>query len=498
MADNLISARGITKAFGGTRALDGVDFDVPRGQIVGLVGENGAGKSTLLKVLAGLHDIDAGQLLIDGEAVGRLTPKASQDLGFVFIHQEVQVVPGMSVAETMHLGMPTPTRLGLISRQARRARAQEVLDQLEMDINPDAKMSQLSLVEQVDVAIARAVGRDSRLVVMDEPTASFSPREVERLFTIVRRLRDQGRTVIYVSHRLDEIIALCDCVTVMRSGRRTADHHIIDITKQSLIGDIIGESLAAEVAARTFELPTPGAPLLRLTGLQGELVGPVDLIVREGEIVGIGGLVGSGRSRLVRLLYGADKRLAGTVHVGEKELRRATPAEAVRAGIGLVPEDRGRQGFIGTLSIRENATLPTLRSFTSRTGWIGRGAQRVAVGDIGERLHLRMPSVEAPVSALSGGNAQKVVIAKWLLAESRVLVFDEPTRGIDIGAKEDVFRLMIEAAAGGAAVVVVSSELDELQGLCHRVIVMREGRVVGELVHGDVTSRNILELCYEH
>jgi ABC-type sugar transport system ATPase subunit len=331
---------------------------------------------------------------------------------------------------------------------------------------------------------------------MDEPTASFSPREVERLFEIVRRLRDHDCAVIYVSHRLDEIFALCERATVMRGGRNVAERQVEGLTKERLIADIIGDDLSGHLAGRVFDLPDPGEPLLRVEGLQSDYIGPIDLTVRQGEIVGLGGLVGSGRSRLIKALYGVERRLAGSVEVDGRKLSRGTSAESVKAGLGLVPEDRGREGFMSALSIRENATLPTLRRFSRAFGFVRKRSQREAVEKVGSELRIKMASTEMPISGLSGGNQQKVVIAKWLLADSKLLIFDEPTRGIDIGAKEDVFRMMVDAARAGAGVIVASSELEELYGLCHRVLVMREGQMVGELAQDDATPQRILELCY--
>jgi len=496
-----IEIRGLVKTYPGVVALDGADVSIPGANVLGLLGKNGAGKSTLIKVLAGAVQPDSGEVLVDGEPIGIHDPHAAAGLGFAFVHQELADVPNLSVAENVLLGLGYPKRFGsLVRTRAMRKRARTVLERLEADIDPAALLSTLSIAQRRLVMIARGIAAEARLFVLDEPTASLTESEIDHLDRVLRSLRDHGVAIIYVSHRLDEIFSVTDTVTVMRDGRTVFAGNTADVTKPDLIRHITGAAQAPETRRRHVA-PADSEELLRVEGISlPGVVEDASFAVRAGELLGIAGLVGAGRTELMRLVFGADRAAAGTIYVRGKETRIRSPRDAMAAGIVLLPEDRKTQGAIFSFSVRKNITLPALAGFrvSGPLPVPSQRRERAAARDLVSRLDIKVPNVEHPSRYLSGGNQQKMVLAKWLDSGADVFIFDEPTHGIDVGGKEEVYDLMSELADRGKAVIFISSEFTELVGACNRVLVMREGRLVDEFVGEAITDAALVECCYGH
>jgi ribose transport system ATP-binding protein len=475
-----VQVTGVTKSFGDTRALKGVDFEVAQGEVHALLGENGAGKSTLLKIIQGVYRPDDGEVRIFGEQVKSFSADEMFRLGVSMIFQEFSLVPTLSVAENIFLGREKRDRIGLMDRAAMRQRTRELFDEIGMKINPRTLVGELSTGYKQLVEVAKAVARDSRVLIMDEPTASLAEREVELLFELMKSLKRRGVAVIYVSHRMEEIFQVSDRITVLRDGRRMTTTAASDITAAELVKHIVGR----EVAAFSWvprEVDRTGPARLEVQALSAEN-GPwdIDLTVYPGEIVGVAGLMGSGRSRLARALAGLADGAKGRVLLDGKPVRVGDPIAAIKAGLALVPEDRRTQGLIGMHSIRSNASLPVVERFSSH-GFLRDRKLTGAVQDVVERLELRPPKIWRQVGNLSGGNQQKVVISKWLLRDSKVLILDEVTAGIDIGTKSEIVRLMRDLADAGKSIVVVSSESSELLALADRIVIMSRGRVASTM-----------------
>jgi ABC-type sugar transport system ATPase subunit len=500
-APPFLEARGLVKRYPGVLALDHVDGALRAGTILGLVGKNGAGKSTLIKVLAGAVAPDEGELRIDGEPVAIDGPRRAQALGLAAVHQELATAPSLSVAENVALGLGYPRRLSVfVDRAALRRRTGEVLARLGTRLDPAAPIASLSTVQQRLVMIARGLAADARLLVLDEPSAALTGDEIQHLHAVVRSLRDEGVAVVYVTHRLDEIFALTERTAVMRDGSVVAARRTADFDHAELVAQITGAAKAEAVRRRPRAAPAATADeLLRVEGVSlPGVVEEASFTLRAGEVLGIAGLIGAGRTELARLVFGAERRAKGSVTVGGRELKIGSPRDAMRAGIVLLPEDRRSQGNVLDFSIRKNVTLTTLPRYrvATRVPVPAAARERDTARRQIDRLRISAPGEEHPVKFLSGGNQQKVVLAKWLESGADVLIFDEPTFGIDVEAKEEVYLLMEELAAAGKGVVFISSEFSELVGVCTRVLVMREGRLVGELQGDAITERAILEHCY--
>jgi ABC-type sugar transport system ATPase subunit len=491
----LLRVNGLSKSFPGVKALVDVDFDVRPGEVHALVGQNGAGKSTLIKVLAGAYGADAGHFEVQGQQVEMGSTADSARHGIAVIHQDLNLVKMFDVTENMTLGLPQPHWAGvLINWRALRARVRGVLESMNVDISPTASTSSLSIPQQTMVAIGRALMLDAKVVIMDEPTASLGAHGVEQVYEIVRRLRDQGCGVVYVSHRLQEVSALADRITVMRDGKRVGTFDSSEITSRSqLIRLIIGRP-ERELVRATHH--TTGAVLLTARGLswQGRVV-DVDLDVHAGEVTGIAGLVGSGRTELAALLFGAAKPDRGDIRIDGHPLRRATPGAGIAAGVALLPEDRRGQAAFTGMSVRENLTIAALGRFAAGP-FVRRGRERDAVARATNDLAIKCNGPESVMATLSGGNQQKVVIAKWLQTDAKVLIFDEPTQGVDVGAQEEIHRLVRQLAHEGRAVIFISSDLEETLRISDRVLVLREGRLVGDLRGDGVTIDEVLTRCY--
>lgn len=488
----LLEMRGVTKSFPGVQALRGVDLTLARGEVLALLGENGAGKSTLIKVLGGAHAANAGTLLIDGQSVHFRSPHDARRAGVAVIYQEFNLVPQLTACENIFLGQET-TRGGFLLKQQERARAAETFRRLGVDINLDRPCSRLTTAQQQLVEIAKALVLDARIIVMDEPSAALTSHEVERLLTIIRDLKAQGIGVIYITHRLDEVFAIADRVTVLRDGAHVGERAKRDLTRQQMIELMVGRELKDEFPRRTAEV---GATRLEIKGLRrGRAVRDVSFNVRRGEILALTGLVGAGRTETARLIAGADRCDAGEVRLDGRTLSLRSPRDAIAAGIGLLTEDRKLQGLVLSHSVRENFGLPNLNWLT-RFGFLRLQEEREAFGRYVASLKIKVPHQDQLAGYLSGGNQQKVVLAKWLARDCDVLIFDEPTRGIDVGAKYEIYLLLNELAARGKAIVMISSEMPEVLGMADRILVMHEGRITGEIADArTATQEQIMRLA---
>jgi ABC-type sugar transport system ATPase subunit len=483
--------KDITKRFPGVVALDRVSFSVDRGSCHALIGENGAGKSTLGKILAGIHTPDDGEIHLDGRRIRPADPLAARGEGIAMVHQELAFCPNLTVAESLCLG-DLPRRFGWVDRGRMRARARAMLREIEADIDVDRPIGELSTGSEQIVQIAAAVGTGARVIVMDEPTSSLSVRESEHLFHLLADLRTRGITVIYISHRMEEIFRLCDTITVLRDARHIATEKSDQTSPDRVIQQMIGREV---VALNPGHLSRPlGRELLRVENLSspGRFSG-VSFSLHAGEVLGLAGLVGAGRSEVAQAIFGLDPEATGRVLVRGAELPRASVAAALAAGIGLLPEDRKRLGLVLSMNCRENTSLATLDRLT-RFAFVRRGEERELARRYADRLRVKAPSVESEIAGLSGGNQQKIALAKWLARRCDILIVDEPTRGIDVGAKSEIHQLLDELACQGLALLVVSSELPEIMNLSRRILVMREGRLAGELERADFSQPNLLRL----
>ena len=477
------------KSFGAVRALVDGDIALFPGEVHGLVGENGAGKSTLVKILAGVHRPDAGRLVLDGEDAIFDNAKQSQAAGIAIIFQEPTLFPDLSVAENIFVGVQPLKRFRRIDARRMRREAASVFQQLGVRIDPDRLARGLSIADQQLVEIAKALTANARVIVMDEPTAALTTTEVEQLFRIVETLRARGNAVLFVSHRLEEIFALCQRVTVMRDGRHVLTQPIEELTVQSVIRAMVGRDMSALFPKVPSEA---GEVVLNVERLTREGVfTDVSFEVRSGEIVALAGLVGAGRTEVARAIFGIDRWDAGTVEIDGRRLPPGSPTAAMGAGIGLVPEDRRQQGLVMDFSIERNVALASLGT-VRRAGIIPRGAERRFARDWALRLQLKYSRLTNPVWTLSGGNQQKVVLAKWLARRPRLLIVDEPTRGIDVGTKAEVHRLLSELASQGVAVLMISSELPEVLGMADRIVVLFEGRITREFARAEADEDSIM------
>jgi ribose transport system ATP-binding protein len=484
---------GITKRYPGVTALDGVQVTLDPGRVHALVGENGAGKSTLLKILGGAVAPDAGRLLLEGTEVTFRTPRRALDAGIMVVHQELSLVPELGADANLFLGLER-TRRGVLDRASMRDEARDVLARLGLVLpDPSVPVRSLSIAQRQLVELGRALVRKARVIALDEPTATLTPAEVAHLFTQARQLRDQGSAIVFVSHRLDEVRALADDLTILRDGRGVWQGRAAQLDDAAVIRLMVGRDV--EYARRDAAGPHAPEPVLvvrRLT--RAPAFREVDLTLHPGEIVALAGLVGAGRTEVARCVAGADIPDGGTMELAGTPYAPAGPRDAIRRGVAYLPEDRKRDGLVLGLSVRDNTTLPVLRLFT-RAGVVRRGAEEKAARHAVERVDLRPPDIDRLANTLSGGNQQKVVLARWLLADARLLIVDEPTRGVDVGAKAEMHRRLRALADEGRAVLLISSELPEVLALADRIVVMREGRVTGELPGPGATAEQVMALA---
>lgn len=491
-APPVLEMRGISKSFPGVRALESVSLSVRAGEVHALMGENGAGKSTLMKILAGAQQADSGEIWLDGQSVVMDTPQQALARGVSIIYQELNLIPHLSVAENIFLGRE-PRRLpGWADRPKMRRDAQSLMDGLGMNMDVRRQVGALSVAQRQMVEIAKATSRRARVIAMDEPSATLTGHELENLWRLIRQLKAQGVAVIYISHRMDEVFQIADSITVLRDGRNVGSAPVGQISREDVLRLMVGRDLD-----ETFpKIPAPkGRPVLEVRGLTRRgVLDDISFAVHSGEIVALAGLVGSGRTEIARCLFGADRWTSGTMTVDGLPFVPSSPRAVLRAGIGFVSEDRKEQGVILPMTVRENITLASL-SRLSRFGFVRAAPERAAAEAGVARLGIRTPSIEQKVGALSGGNQQKTALAKWLQTPLKVLILDEPTRGIDVGARREIYQILNALAADGVGILMISSDLPEVLGMADRIVVIRDGRIAGELNRADATSEKVGKLA---
>ena len=492
--ETILRMEGISKAFPGVQALRDVDFEAHAGQVVALVGENGAGKSTLMKILSGVYRKDAGRIYLQGREVEIQNPHHAQQLGITIIYQEFNLTPNQSAAANIFVTRE-PRQRGLgrlfnfVDRRRMEREARQLLDRVGARVPATALVRDLSVAQQQMVEVAKALAVDARIIVMDEPTSALGEDEVETLFGIVQTLKAQGIAVVFITHRLEEVFSIADRVVVLRDGRRVGSMPIGEATTDTLIQQMVGRELTEVFHKEAAQI---GEPLLEVQGLSRKgVVQDVSFTLRRGEILGFAGLVGAGRTETARLIFGADHRDAGQIHIDGQPVQIHSPVDAVHAGIGFVPENRATQGLVLKLPVLENVVLPTLNDH-ARAGWLDQRGLRQAAQEYVDKLDIRTPHLQQKVEFLSGGNQQKVVVAKWLASNPKVLIMDEPTRGIDVGAKAEVHALMSRLAQAGMGIIMISSELPEILAMSDRILVMSEGRVAAILERAEATQEKIM------
>ena len=488
----LLEVRGLSKSFPGVRALHQVSLKLEAGEVLAVIGENGAGKSTLMKILAGVQGPDSGEILIDGKPYVIHGVRVAEELGIALIHQELNLADNLDVAANIFLGRE-PRRCGFIDRRRIAADSLAFLAQVGLKCSPHTRVSELSLGHQQMVEIAKALSLHARVLIMDEPTSSLSQGETDQLYRVVRELRSRGVSIVYISHRLGEVKELADRVVVLRDGENAGELQRAGIQHDAMVKLMVGRELGRHDRSSHGR----GEPLLETRGLRTSAYPrqPLDLTLRAGEIVCIAGLVGAGRTELLRVLFGIDPSVGGEILLEGRALRPESPVDAIRAGLALVPEDRKQQGIILEMTVQENSTLPSLRRDAGAGGWLNRGRESSLAVEMTQRLKVKTPNLRQLVQYLSGGNQQKVVIGKWLALNPRVLLLDEPTRGIDVGAKQEIYRLMEELAGKGMAILFVSSEMEEVLRMSDRALVMRAGRIVGELTRDQLSEEAVMRLA---
>ncbi|WP_240984923.1 sugar ABC transporter ATP-binding protein [Acididesulfobacillus acetoxydans] len=488
-----VEFKGITKTFPGVKALDGVSFLARGGEVLALVGENGAGKSTLLKVLNGDYQQDSGLYLIDGAERHFKTPQEAIAAGVSVIYQERQVVPYLNVAENIFMEEIPVMRSGLIDVKQLNARAQKVIDEFKLPIRPTTKVKDLSVAYQQMVEIMKAYRRSPKIIAFDEPTASLSESEISTLFEVIERLKASGIIILYVSHRMKEIFQISDQVVILKDGKYVTQLPTRSITEQEIVKLMVGRELGDifNGLSRNEEI---GEVVLRVSGLTNDYIHDIGFELKAGEILGFAGLVGAGRTETMRAIFGADRVNSGQIFFGGKQKRVEAPEDAIACGLALCPEDRKDQGIVGGRSIADNISLAILKKL-SKMGFLDKPKERSLAEDAVRELRIRTPSVDKKVGELSGGNQQKVILARWLAANPKVLLLDEPTKGIDVGSKSEIYQLICDLAKRGIGIILVSSELVEVLGLCDRIIVMSQGRITGELKRKEANEEKVLELA---
>ncbi|WP_393966001.1 sugar ABC transporter ATP-binding protein [Exiguobacterium sp. S22-S28] len=486
-----IEMTGITKAFGPVPVLKGVDFTLATGEIHALMGENGAGKSTLMKILTGVHKADEGTIQIDGVEQQYKNPKLAEEAGIAFIHQELNILPDLTVTENLFLGRELKSRFGILKQAEMKRLAERELAELNvfMDVNQLART--LSVGQQQMIEIAKALMTDAKVIIMDEPTAALTEREIRALFSVATALRAQGVSIVYISHRMEEIFELCDRITVLRDGVSVSTHRIAETSFEQIVREMVGREMGERYPERQVTL---GQTVLEVTGATGKRFEDVSFSVRAGEIVGFSGLMGAGRTEVMRGLFGVDRLKAGTISLNGNVIKIKSPHDAIKQGLGFLTEDRKGEGLFLDFSLRENISLPTIRSL-SKSGVISDQSERQFAEGYLKSLSVRHSSMDQPAKSLSGGNQQKVVLAKWLGTKPDVLILDEPTRGVDVGAKKEIYMIMNELAASGVAIIMISSDLPEILGMSDRVYVMREGQMSGMLNQEEATQESIMMLA---
>jgi len=492
MQNNILELSSITKKFPGVLALDKVNFKLREGEVHALVGENGAGKSTLIKVISGVHKRDGGDIKYKGQNINIKGPKHSRNLGISVIYQEFNLVPYLSIAENIFLGRENMKGKAVIDKKDMYQKSKKILEDLGIHIDPKTNIADLGVAMQQMVEIAKAISMDSDIIIMDEPTAALGDNEIEELFKTIENLKEKGISIIYISHRLKELWEVADRVTVFRDGRYIATHPISTTDKDMLIKEMVGRELKEQFPPRNVEI---GEEILKVENLNSnDFLKDISFSLRKGEILGFAGLVGSGRTEIMRCIFGADKRDTGEIKINNKKKNIQNPQDAIEAGIGFITEDRKKQGLVLVRSVKENISLTDLSQVMDGIILKDNKDKKLAREYI-DKLNIKTPGEEQEVRYLSGGNQQKVVLAKWLIKNAKILIFDEPTRGIDVGAKKEVYSLMNELAGQGVGIIMISSELPEILGMSDRVLVMNHGEIAGKLDIEEANQENILNLA---
>ena len=492
MGEKIVSMKGICKSFPGVKALDNVEFELREGEVMALLGENGAGKSTLVKILSGVYTRDSGEMEIFSHKYGDLTPKQAQEAGVAIIHQELNMCSHLSVAENIFLGREKTNR-GMLSNAEMEAEARNILNELKIDISPDQVVGELTLSKQQMVEIAKALSINAKILVMDEPTSSLTSKEINDMFRIIRTLKKSGCGIVYISHRLEELQHIVDRVTIMRDGQYITTMNYADTTINEIITHMVGREIEEKFPRISCK---KGKEILSVKNLNaGPMVRDISFSLYEGEVVGFAGLVGAGRTETTRALFGIDPKESGDILLDSKELVINRPEDAIKAGVVLAPEDRKKDGLCTKLSIRHNLALPNLDLICNSLGIINRRKEDELCIKAINSLAVKAPDVDAEAGNLSGGNQQKLVVSKWLARNSRVVIFDEPTRGIDVAAKVEIYNIINELKKQGVAVMLVSSEMPEVMGISDRIIVMCDGRITGEVITEETTQNEILTLA---
>ncbi len=494
MSDYLIELKGISKVFPGVRALDKVSFFLKAGEVHALVGENGAGKSTLMKIISGIYNRDEGEYLINGASVGDLTPKKAQELGIAIIHQELNMCQDLTVAENMFLGREK-SKHGYIQQKEMNRAAKEILDKLKIEIEPDTVVRKLPVSKQQMVEIAKALSTNARILIMDEPTSALTEREITELFEIIRHLKGNGCAIVYISHRLEELEQIADRISIFRDGRYIITKDYRDTNLNEVISYMVGREIKEKFP--TIECQR-GQKVLEVKNLCSGIVNNVSFDLFQGEIIGFAGLIGAGRTELVRALFGAEDITSGEIYLKGRKLNIKTPKDAIVEGIVLGPEDRKKEGLCTKLSIRENVGLANLDRICSKAGIVNRRKENELAERAIEKLKIKTPSPEQIVNNLSGGNQQKIVVGKWLVRSAEVVIFDEPTRGIDVAAKVEIYNIMNDLKRQGIGVIFVSSEMPEVMCMSDRILVMCNGKITGDLISRETTQDEILRCATKY
>ena len=496
VADYLLELNGISKIFPGVKALDKVSFSLKAGEVHALLGENGAGKSTLMKIISGIYNRDEGKYLIDGVNIGDLTPKKAQDLGIAIIHQELNMCQHLTVAENMFLGREK-SKFGYIQQKEMNRAAKKILDKLKIEIEPDTVLRKLPMSKQQMVEIAKALSTNARIIIMDEPTSALTGREISELFEIIRHLKKNGCAIVYISHRLEELEHITDRLSIFRDGKYIITKDYKDTNLNEIISYMVGREIKEKFPNIDCQR---GQKLLEVKNLCSGIVNNVSFELFQGEIIGFAGLMGAGRTELVRALFGAENITSGEIFLRGKKLKIKTPRDAIVEGIVLGPEDRKKEGLCTKLSIRENIGLANLDQICNKAGIVSRKKENKLTGSAIEKLKIKTPSPEQIVNNLSGGNQQKIVVGKWMVRNAEVVIFDEPTRGIDVAAKVEIYNIMNDLKKRGIGVIFVSSEMPEVMCMSDRILVMCNGKITGNLVSKEATQDEILRFAtkYNH
>ena len=495
MGNSLVQMKNIAKSFSGTKVLKGVNLELGHGEILALLGENGAGKSTLMKILSGIYSKDSGEIYLDGELCHFQNPKEAQNKGVAIIHQEMNLCNDLSVSENIFLGREVMDGLRL-NHKKMDEEAQKILDDLGISMKSTELAGDLKVSEQQMVEIAKALSQDAKVLIMDEPTSALSRKEIEDLFRVIRKLRDEGRGIIYISHRLDELRAIADKVSILRDGENVISGDLKDFSIDDIIRHMVGREIQDKFPRILCE---KGKEILRVESLNaGPKVRDISFSLYEGEILGIAGLMGAGRTEMTRALFGVDEKTSGKIYLFGEEVKANSPKESIELGMALIPEDRRKDGLCTDLSIRENISLPNLDSMKNSLGILSKVLELKISEDTIKSLNVKAKDREMISKNLSGGNQQKVVLGKWLVRNPKVILFDEPTRGIDIGAKVEIYQIMNELKKKGVGVLFISSEMEEVLGMSDRILIFCDGRITGELSREEANQENILKLATQY